>query len=133
MSTIEIAPDLEPDAELTVDSPAGAALVATVAPWWTKARCNDNNGTLSHLFFSEELHDIARAKAICARCPVADQCLDEAVDRAEPWGVWGGQLLVNGRIVAHKRPRGRPPRNPRAELVVDEVPLPPGYREAKTA
>ena len=30
-------------------------------------RCNDGNGTLSYLFFSEEFVDMARAKAICAR------------------------------------------------------------------
>ena len=32
---------------------------------------------------------------------------------------------LNGRIVTNKRPRGRPPKHPRPELVVDEVPLPP--------
>jgi hypothetical protein len=26
------------------------------------------DGTLTHLFFSEDLYDIARAKAICAKC-----------------------------------------------------------------
>ncbi len=102
-------------------------LSTTDDSWWTAARCNDSHGTLSHLFFSEDLYDIARAKAICAKCPVSDQCLSEALERHEPWGVWGGQLLLNGRIVANKRPRGRPPRQPRPELVVDEVPLPPHY------
>ena len=52
-------------------------------------------------------------------------CLSTALDRQEPWGVWGGQLLLAGRIVTNKRPRGRPPKRPRPELVVDEVPLPP--------
>ncbi len=106
---------------------ASETLIPARADWWVKARCRDGNGTLAHLFFSEELHDIARAKAICAKCPVADRCLSEALERHEPWGVWGGQLLLNGRIVANKRPRGRPPRQPRPELVVDEVPLPPHY------
>jgi WhiB family redox-sensing transcriptional regulator len=68
--------------------------------------------------------DIARAKAICAKCPRTAICLQDALDRAEPWGVWGGELLDTGRIVAHKRPRGRPPKHPRPVLVVDEVPLP---------
>ncbi len=108
--------------------------LAPEAPTWQrKARCNDGAGTLAHLFFSEELLDIARAKAICARCPVSAPCLSEAVQRGEPWGVWGGELLVNGRIVSGKRPRGRPPRIPRPEMTVEEVPLPPGYREFKTA
>jgi WhiB family redox-sensing transcriptional regulator len=30
------------------------------------------------------------------------------LDREEPWGVWGGPLLLNGVLVAGKRRRGRP-------------------------
>ena len=92
---------------------------------WANARCRDGHGTLTHLFFSDEVHFIARAKAICGKCPLSGLCLDSALVRSEPWGVWGGELLLNGRIVAHKRPRGRPPKHPRPELVVEEVPLPP--------
>jgi WhiB family redox-sensing transcriptional regulator len=91
------------------------------------ARCRDGNGTLTHLFFSEDLFDLARAKAICGKCRLAESCLQGALDRQEPWGVWGGQLLVDGIVVVNKRPRGRPPKTPRPELVVDEVPLPPQY------
>ena len=97
----------------------------TVVALRTKGRCRDGHGTLTHLFFSDDLYDVARAKAICAKCQVADLCLDTALARQEPWGVWGGQLIANGRVVRHKRPRGRPPKYPRPELVVDEVPLPP--------
>jgi len=89
------------------------------------ARCADGAGTLTHLFFSDDLFDIARAKAICRKCSQAAVCLAGARERAEPWGVWGGELVVNGQVIAHKRPRGRPPKHPRPELVVDEVPLPP--------
>jgi WhiB family redox-sensing transcriptional regulator len=39
---------------------------------------------------------------------VMAECLAGAIDRHEPWGVWGGQLLVQGAVVARKRPRGRP-------------------------
>jgi hypothetical protein len=113
---------------------ASTALVPARADWWVKARCRDGNGTLAHLFFSEDLHEIARAKAICSKCPVAAQCLGDALEQGELWGVWGGELLHNGRIVAHKRPRGRPPRQPRGELVVDEVPVNPAWcRTARTA
>ena len=89
------------------------------------ARCADGNGTLTHLFFSEDEFDIARAKAICGRCGLAPNCLSDALERLEPCGVWGGQLMVDGVIVAIKRGRGRPPKHPRPQLVVDEVPLPP--------
>lgn len=90
-----------------------------------QARCADGHGTLTHLFFSDDVMDIARAKAICSKCQLTSSCLEGALDRAEPWGVWGGELLENGRIVVHKRPRGRPPKHPRPVLVVDECPIPP--------
>jgi WhiB family redox-sensing transcriptional regulator len=95
-----------------------------------RARCNDGNGTLTHLFFSEDVIDIARAKAICSKCSQAEVCLRGALERVEPWGVWGGQLLLNGAIVAHKRRRGRPPKTPRPDPVVDEVPVPPYFLTA---
>lgn len=83
---------------------------------WAQARCRDGAATMLNLFFSEQLDDIARAKAICGKCPVADACLDGALARREPWGVWGGQLFANGRVLAFKRPRGRPPKNRQAQL-----------------
>lgn len=89
------------------------------------ARCADGNGTLTHLFFSDDEFDLARAKAICGKCGLAPTCLSDALERAEPYGVWGGQLLIEGVIVEMKRGRGRPPKNPRQPLVVDEVPVPP--------
>jgi len=89
-----------------------------------QARCADGNGTLTHLFFSDDATLVARAKAICSKCRLTESCLEGALERAEPWGVWGGELVENGRVVV-KRPRGRPPKHPRPLLVVDEVPIPP--------
>ena len=106
-ATVFATPDVEVD-----KPPSPAALAPEAAEWWPKARCNDGNGTLSFLFFSEDLIDIARAKAICSRCAVREACLAAAEERAEPWGVWGGQLFIDGRIVAQKRRRGRPPSTP---------------------
>lgn len=88
--------------------------------WWAEARCNDGASTLSGLFFSEELQDIAKAKAICEVCPVLAECLEGAIERREPWGVWGGQLFLNGKVLTSKRRRGRPPKVARPE---DEFPL----------
>jgi WhiB family transcriptional regulator, redox-sensing transcriptional regulator len=33
---------------------------------------------------------LARAKAICARCPVTDECLRYALTTGQQYGVWGG-------------------------------------------
>jgi hypothetical protein len=82
--------------------------VVTFASVKQTARCADGNGTLTPLFFSDENIDIARAKAICARCSLSTSCLEGALERDEPWGVWGGELIENGRIVVDRRPRGRP-------------------------
>lgn len=98
--------------------------------WRAQGRCVDGAATMTGLFFSEELHDIARAKAICAKCPVTSECLEHALRIGEPWGVWGGELIMNGKILANKRGRGRPPKVPRPELVVDEVPVPPSLLPA---
>ncbi len=92
--------------------------------WWDDAACRDGEASLSGVFFSEELQDIARAKSICAECPVMDECLEGAIVRREPWGVWGGQLFLNGKILATKRRRGRPPKTPRPEDQLPQIPIP---------
>ena len=66
----------------------------------------------NRFFFAEQAHDIARAKALCTSCPVRAACLAGAIERREPWGVWGGEVFVEGVIVAHKRGRGRPRKHP---------------------
>jgi WhiB family redox-sensing transcriptional regulator len=79
---------------------------------WADAACRDGRGGLTALFFSDQIPDIAAAKAICRSCPLAEPCLQGAVARREASGVWGGQLFVDGRILPLKRRRGRPPKNP---------------------
>ncbi|MCW2686522.1 MAG: Transcription factor WhiB-like protein [Mycobacterium sp.] len=66
------------------------------------------------LWFAESPVDLERAKALCADCPIRSQCLAAALEREEPWGVWGGEIIERGAIVARKRPRGRPRKNPEA-------------------
>ena len=69
------------------------------------------------LFFAESPADVEAAKALCGDCPVRETCLAGALDRREPWGVWGGQLFIAGVVVARKRPRGRPRKHPLPEPV----------------
>ena len=90
-------------------------------PWRAEARCADESSALVDLFFSEQLDDILRAKAFCQGCPVRTSCLEAAVERREPWGVWGGELFANGKVLAQKRRRGRPPKVARPEPVVEEL------------
>ncbi len=60
------------------------------------------------VFFAESPQDVEYAKSLCADCPIRAACLAGALERREPWGVWGGQLFIQGVVVARKRPRGRP-------------------------
>ena len=75
------------------------ALLAAVVP----CRTED-----PELWFAERTAEVERAKALCRGCPLVAGCLAGAVERNEPWGVWGGEVFVDGKVVAMKRGRGRP-------------------------
>ena len=60
------------------------------------------------LWFAESPAELERAKALCGGCPVRATCLAGALEREEPWGVWGGEIFLRGAVVPRKRPRGRP-------------------------
>ncbi len=75
------------------------AVDQTALPCWTQD---------PDLFFAESPADVETAKALCVDCPLRARCLSEALARREPWGVWGGQLVIQGVVVPRKRPRGRP-------------------------
>ena len=60
------------------------------------------------LYFAESPSDVELAKALCQDCPVRAECLASALERREPWGVWGGELFLSGVVIPRKRPRGRP-------------------------
>jgi len=67
--------------------------------------CRVNN---PELWFAELPSDVEFAKALCLDCPVQQMCLTGALERREPWGVWGGELFLQGAVIPRKRPRGRP-------------------------
>ncbi len=108
---------------VVLENSFAAAPTTTSEDWQAASACRTVPGA-GELFFSEELQDIAAAKRVCAECPVIAPCLEGAIGRGEPWGVWGGQLFLNGRILANKRRRGRPPKNPRPEDQIPDVPIP---------
>ena len=69
------------------------------APWMNDAKCR---GMSSELFFGKEYEgrqrhrpsltsiEVRRAKAICAICPVMQECFDFAIENEEEYGIWGG-------------------------------------------
>jgi WhiB family redox-sensing transcriptional regulator len=60
------------------------------------------------IFFAESPQNVEQAKAMCRGCRARIACLAGALERGEPWGVWGGELLMSGVVVPGKRARGRP-------------------------
>ncbi len=70
------------------------------------------------LWFAEAPAELELAKALCVGCPLQVPCLRGALERAEPWGVWGGEIFERGEVVARKRPRGRPRKE---DVAVDAV------------
>ncbi|MGB7450255.1 MAG: WhiB family transcriptional regulator [Ornithinimicrobium sp.] len=66
------------------------------------------------LWFAESPEDVEVAKALCGPCPIRQACLSGALERREPWGVWGAELVLDGVVVARKRGRGRPRKDRRA-------------------
>ena len=60
------------------------------------------------LWFADVPADLEVAKTLCGDCPLKVECLAGAIERAEPWGVWGGEIFERGAVVPRKRPRGRP-------------------------
>jgi WhiB family redox-sensing transcriptional regulator len=98
-------------AEYTGSAPGGAGvpggvewLGSTDMPGGMDLPCTDD----PELFFAESPEGVERAKALCRGCQVRIACLAGALERREPWGVWGGELLLHGTVVPRKRPRGRP-------------------------
>lgn len=101
----DVIPDSTTPDSMTAELPTTADLTDTadragvVLPCWT---------TDPDLWFAESPADVEAAKALCVPCPLREACLAGALERREPWGVWGGQLVVAGVVVPRKRPRGRP-------------------------
>lgn len=56
--------------------------------------------TDADLWFSTQPADIALAREQCGPCPILTDCLVGAIERVEPWGVWGGEQIVSGVIVS---------------------------------
>lgn len=60
------------------------------------------------LWFGEHTAQAEQAKSLCQSCPIKRECLTGAMHRGEPWGVWGGEVFVDGAVVPRRRGRGRP-------------------------
>jgi WhiB family transcriptional regulator, redox-sensing transcriptional regulator len=60
--------------------------------WQQQASCRGMDGEMWFPVGSDRaaLLDAEQAKQVCRCCPVAAECLSEALDRNLRWGIWGG-------------------------------------------
>lgn len=85
-------------------APANHGLAALIGPWVDRASCTE---TAPETFFRPHGHQATKARQVCARCPVRDDCLAYALDANEQYGIWGldpGERRSPGRTLgSHKR------------------------------
>jgi len=61
--------------------------------WRQCAACRDEDPDLffpAGTFGAANRLQVGQAKAVCRRCPVVDECLVQALESGEDFGVWGG-------------------------------------------
>ncbi len=80
-------------AALGLDEPAG---------WEASALCAQTD---PDTFFPEKGGASTPAKRVCAVCPVRAECLEEALERRERFGIWGGLSEHERRAVLAARDR----------------------------
>lgn len=80
------------------------ALGTVQESWHLRASCR---GPLAELFFppsaperrEQRAEREARAKRVCASCPVQSDCRDLALRLREPHGIWGGLTEAERRQI----------------------------------
>lgn len=81
----------------------------TLADWWSLAACQSAD---PDLFFpisgsGPGLAQVARAKAVCASCPVRPDCLRYALAAGPLHGVWGGLTEEERRLLRQREAKAR--------------------------
>jgi WhiB family transcriptional regulator, redox-sensing transcriptional regulator len=84
--------------------------------WRLEAACRPFD---SELFFPDGAayrnSDVARAKAVCRKCPVREACLQAAMDGREKTGIWGGMTPQERMSLQRRRRRNRDAAAPQVE------------------
>ncbi len=71
--------------------------------WQDRSACRDED---REIFYPTRGVSTAPAKKVCARCPVTNECLAYALERRDPYGIWGG-LTEDERESLQKKNLGR--------------------------
>lgn len=104
--------DLELIPDRRVESEGGDTIGFLFDPrtWTEQALCATTD---PEAFFPEKGGSTREAKAVCSRCDVRTDCLEDALARQERFGIWGGLSERERRKLAGTtRPRKRPRTGP---------------------
>ena len=72
----------------------------TRTDWFDDAACREVD---TAVFFPASDADADAAKAICASCPVREECLEFALESRPPEGVWGGLTPIERHRLIRRR------------------------------
>jgi WhiB family redox-sensing transcriptional regulator len=72
----------------------------TRTDWFDDAACRDAD---TATFFPSSDAAAEKAKAICATCPVREECREYAVTTRQPDGVWGGLTAIERHRLIRRR------------------------------
>ena len=95
--------------EALVEAPIPVAGRSTISAdhrivegWHLRGACR---GLESSIFYPDpaEEADVARALVVCDGCEVRSDCLDQALFRREPTGIWGGTTERDRRRILRRR------------------------------
>ena len=81
----------------TLEAARQAARLGQRPAWHDLARCAETD---PEMFFPEKGESTRPAKRVCAGCEVRAECLQDALDRGERFGVWGGLSERERRVLA---------------------------------
>ena len=73
---------------------------STRTDWFDDAACRDAD---TSVFFPTSDAHADEAKAICAVCPVREECLEWALESRQPEGVWGGHTPIERHRLIRRR------------------------------
>lgn len=70
--------------------------------WIEQGACHDVTPDVRQMFFSSNPTYLKQAKAICATCPVREQCLEYALESNSRY-LWGGTSERQRRVMRRER------------------------------
>jgi len=83
----------------TLEAARQVARLGQRPAWHDLARCAETD---PEMFFPDKGESVRPAKRVCAGCEVRAECLQDALDHGERFGVWGGLSERERRVLARQ-------------------------------